>query len=91
MPLSLVPKHEHPPKHERHPRPYATYYYGSPNDPLNQWSAIGRACSRQGAIVAAIRRMLEGRARFAIIHGLDGVVEAQIRRANNRIRILGDL
>jgi hypothetical protein len=91
MPLALVkplPQHT---KHERHPRPYATYYYGSPNDPLNQWSAVGRACSRQGAIVAAIRRILEGRARFAIIHGPDGVVEAQIRRANNRITTLGDL
>jgi hypothetical protein len=88
MPLALVTPlpHEHP---SGNPRPWRTHYYSSPRDDVEAWCAVGRAASRRGAILAATRRLIDGRAAYVLIHGIDGAVEVRISLSKGKITILG--
>jgi hypothetical protein len=87
MPLALVTPIATPV--EYHPRPWRTHYYSSPRDDVESWCAVGRAASRRGAILAATRRLIDGRASCALIHGVNGAVEVRITLSKGKITILG--
>ena len=72
----------------RQPRPFATYYYG-PRTNDGQWCARGRACTLEGAAVAALRRIIQRRVVRAAIYGPDGIVVARIERQGRRIVCVG--
>lgn len=71
-----------------HPRPFATYYY-RPRTNDGQWCARGRACTLEGAAVAALRRIIQRRVVRAAIYGPDGIVVARIERQGRRIVCVG--
>jgi len=72
------------------PRPFSTYYFVGKYKP-GDWSRIGRAATLHGAVRAALRHLLEGRAQNAVVHGPDEVVVARLSREGNIIRIVGVL
>ena len=72
-----------------HPRPYQTMYYGSSNSKITDWSRIGRASSKVGAIRAAVPRLVTGQYYMAVIHDEDGAVLYTMRRVGRKIDILG--
>lgn len=71
------------------PRPYATYYYGSPRDAIGDWVRIGRAASPIGAVHAAVKHLLLGRADMAVVHGVDGEIMFRLTRHSRKIEIFG--
>ena len=68
-------------------RPFATFYYG-PRATLSQWSHRGNAGSVRGAILAATRQLVDGRAKTALVHDEDGVVIARLERTPTALRIV---
>lgn len=71
------------------PRPFLTHYY-DPNSRAHDWKAVGRAKTVEGAIIAAVRRVLDGRASSAIIHDESGVVVRRVLTRPTGIMILGE-
>jgi hypothetical protein len=64
-------------------------YYGSVNAKITDWSRIGRASSRIGAIRAAVPRLVTGQYYKAVIHDESGAVLYTMRRVGRKIDILG--
>lgn len=77
-----------PAAHTASPRPFATYYYGE-GAREGQWSRIGRASTRNGAIRAALRHLLEGTAASAVIYDESQAFVARLHRQGGVIRIVG--
>jgi len=69
-------------------RPFATYYFAGRYTP-GQWSRIGRSATKNNAIRAALRHLLEGTALTAIVHDEGEVVVARLTRDGNVIRVVG--
>ena len=71
------------------PRPFRTFYFG-PQAKETEWSHRGSAGTRKGAVIAAMRWIIERRADSAIIHGEDGAVCARVsRQPRGRILVIG--
>lgn len=70
-------------------RPFVTYYYTG--TPSSSWSRIGRAVTRQGAICAATRHLIDGEAKTALVCDEDDCVLVRLVRAATGIRIAGKL
>ena len=85
--LALVPVA--PPTPAPSARPFRTFYYG-PKAREAEWSHRGSAGTRKGAVIAAMRWIIERRAHSAIIHDEDGVVCARVmRQPRGRILVIG--
>ena len=72
----------------RHPRPFRTFYYMSPNDKESDWSRISRACTRVSALKAAVGNMLQGKAYHVDIYDMDGVRVAYATRKGGKITLV---
>lgn len=66
------------------PRVFKTYYYYSSKDSADQWARIGRACTRNSAIRAAIGKMLDGIFKHVDIYDEDGLRCAIIMRKGDK-------
>lgn len=83
--LALVPQVAPAPS----ARPFRTFYYG-PKAREAEWSHRGSAGTRKGAIIAAMRWVIERRAESAVIHNEDSVVCARVaRQPRGRILVIG--
>ena len=69
-------------------RPFKTFYYSRGSREAD-WSFTGSAKTKQGAVQAAFRRLLETRAWSAVVHDEDGVPCARLMRQGNRIVVVG--
>lgn len=67
-------------------RPFVTYYYTGTPSP-SSWSRIGRAVTRQGAICAATRRLVDGEAKTALVCDEGGYMLVRISKLARMIRI----
>jgi hypothetical protein len=72
----------------RYVRPFRTFYYDSPNCKETEWSKIGHACTRIGALRAAVVKMLNGTAYHVDVYGEDGVRVAYATRKGSKITII---
>lgn len=70
------------------PRPFATYYYGQ-RAREDEWAAIGHAKTANGAVRAAVWRILERRAHRAVINDEDGLRIIRVERRGRSIVIVG--
>lgn len=71
-------------------RPFVTFYYQGTPSP-SSWSRTGHAATRSGAIRAALRHLLDGSARTALVCDEDGIVIARLSHSTTGIRIGGKL
>jgi hypothetical protein len=69
-------------------RPFVTTYFGRRAKP-SEWSHKGHSASLRGAVLAATRQVLDGRAHTALIVGPEGFSEVVVRRTPQGLRVEG--
>ena len=70
------------------PRLFATYYYTDIKHEVTDWARIGRACTADGAVRAAVWKLLKKEAAHVDIYNDEGVRMAVIERRKGTIKIV---
>jgi hypothetical protein len=70
------------------PRLFATYYYTDIKHEVTDWARIGRACTADGAVRAAVWKLLKKEAAHVDIYNDEGVRMAVIERRKGTIKII---
>ena len=70
------------------PRLFTTYYYASTKDGAGKWARIGRACTRDNAVRAAIVKVLNREFLHVDIYDEDYARCAFISRVRNKILVV---
>lgn len=70
------------------PRLYSTYYYKSSRDKAQDWLRIGHACTPEGAVRAAMWKLLMQQCMHADIYNNDGVRVAILARKGQTIKVI---
>lgn len=88
MKLKLVSNDINPVK-SGHARPFHTYYTNSRASPAGpkHWDARGAACTQQGALLAAVRRLHSGDYTRCDVYGLAGRALWSVYKYQSRIII----
>lgn len=70
------------------PRLFSTYYYKSSRDKAQDWLKVGHACTAEGAVRAAIMKLLYKTCAHVDIYNNDGVRVAIMTRQGQTIKVL---
>lgn len=70
------------------PRTFRTYYYNGIKDPLHKWARIGRACTRESAVRAAVVKVLLKQYEKVYVVNEEGINVAIMTRKRDKINVI---
>jgi hypothetical protein len=70
------------------PRTFRTFYFTSLRDPEHKWARVGRACTRESAVRAAIVKVLLGQYEKVCIVNEDGINVAILEQRGKTTKIV---